>query len=51
MKKQNKLEIFYYNISFEMYYIYNITSHTTVKVKTSGLRLSKFMQFLMRLGK
>lgn len=29
----------------------NITSHTTVKVKTNGLRLSEFMQFLKRLGK
>lgn len=49
-KKLNKLEIFFDNISSEMYYIYNIISHITVKVKTSGLRLSDFMEFLMRLG-
>jgi len=44
-EKQNKLEIFYDNISFETYYIYNITSHTTVKIKTSGLRSNEFMEF------
>lgn len=49
-KKLNKLEIFFDNISSEMYYIYNIILHITVKVKTSGLRLSEFMEFLMRFG-